>query len=55
MMSSRHRPPSRIKKSFDNYEIKTGDAGFVLIIKNGKRIIPKNFSIKFNKRKPRGL
>jgi len=44
------RVSNRIKKSYDNYEVKTGSAGFIQLIKNGKRIQPKNTHIKFNKR-----
>lgn len=44
------RRPLRIQKSYDTYEIKTGDAGFVQLIKNGKRVTPKNFSITFTRR-----
>ena len=46
----RKRIPMRMLKSFDNYEVKTGSAGFVQLFKNGKRILPKNISIRFNNR-----
>ena len=45
------RLPLRIQKTFDQYEIKTGSAGFILLFKNGKRIQPKNMVIKFNRKK----
>ena len=41
----------RLLKAFDRYEIKTGHAGFILLYKNGKRIEPKNYRLKFNIRK----
>lgn len=49
------RLPARLIKSFDRYTIKTGDAGFVLLYKNNKRIQPKNTVIRFNVRKSTSL
>ncbi len=45
------RIPARLRKAFDRYEIRTGTAGFVRLYRNGKRIAPKNATIRFNKRK----
>lgn len=47
----RSRAPLRIQKSYDIYEVTTGSAGFVILLKNGKRIMPENAHITFNKRK----
>lgn len=48
---TRRRTPARLRKSYDRYEIRTGAAGFVLLIKNGKRIMPKNTVMRFNVRR----
>lgn len=45
------RIPLRIQKGYDRYEVKTGDAGFVQLIKNGRRIQPHNTHIVFNLRR----
>ena len=47
---SRRRIPARLRKAFERYEVRTGSAGFVLLIKNGDRIMPKNTTIRFNLR-----
>ena len=49
-MSTR-RTPLRLRKAFDRYEINSGSAGFVQIIRNGKRITPKNTTLQFNVRR----
>jgi len=50
-MSKHNRRPLRIQKSYDTYTIKTGDVGFVRLFKNGKRVMPKNSTLVFTKRK----
>ncbi|MDQ0825376.1 hypothetical protein QFZ60_001549 [Arthrobacter sp. B2I5] len=45
------RKPLRLVKAYDEYQIKTGTAGFVQLIKNGKRIQPKNYERTFRVRK----
>lgn len=49
----RNQVPLRIQKGYDRYEVKTGSAGFVQLIKNGKRIAPKDTHIVFNLRRQR--
>lgn len=49
-----NRTPLRIHKVFDRYEVKTGNAGFVILLKNGKRIQPKNKHLIFNLRNNKG-
>lgn len=48
---SRRREPARRLKAFDRYEIRTGSAGFVVLMKNGRRIQPKNTVLRFNVRR----
>lgn len=48
---SNRRKPLRLVKAYDEYRIKTGTAGFVLLMKNGKRITPKNYERTFRVRK----
>ena len=45
------RIPLRIQKGYNRYTVKTGDAGFVQLFLNGKRIMPKNKTIVFNLRR----
>lgn len=45
------RRPLRIQKAYDNYEIKFGSAGFVIVYKNGKRLKHINKKIEFNRPK----
>lgn len=47
------RTPARLRNSYDRYEIRTGASGFVLLIKNGKRIMPKRTVMRFNVRRER--
>lgn len=42
------RQSLRILKSYDTYTIKTGSAGFVQLLINGKRVQPKNITKTFN-------
>jgi hypothetical protein len=45
------RKPLRLQKSFDEYVIKTGSAGFIQLFKNGKRVQPKNYQLTLRRRK----
>ena len=49
----RNRTPLRIQKSFDEYRIKSGSAGFIQLFKNGKRVQPKNIELVLRKRATR--
>ena len=51
---SKRRRPMRVVKAYDEFQVKTGTAGFVQLIKNGKRIQPKNYERTFRVRR-RGI
>jgi hypothetical protein len=48
---NKRRLSLRTKKSYDQYIVKTGSAGFVQLFKNGKRIMPKYAVLVFNLKK----
>jgi hypothetical protein len=50
-MLRQRRKSLRVAKTFDEYVIKTGSAGFVVLTKNGQRIQPKNFELTLRKRR----
>lgn len=45
------RKPLRLLKAYDNYKIKWGNAGFVIVYKNKKRLQQTNRTLSFNIRR----